>query len=239
MAEKRHRQFLVDDELSTSGKANGSSKLLKRLLVAAGVLALVAAVAGVVYAVMGESKSARRNVVNVTLMRPPPPPPPEPEHKPPPPEVEEEEKLPDPETPQEADEAPANDNLGLDAEGSGDGDGFGLAAKKGGKDITELGGAITVNRAQFAWFTGLVQNQLQEQFQKNDKLRAADYRVVVRVWFAQNGRIDRYELVGSTGNSDIDKNLKLAMDDMPPLKQAPPEDMPQPVKLRVISRGAG
>jgi TonB family protein len=235
---KQRRHFLVDDELSNSGKANGAGRWVKRLLVGLGLLGIVGVVGAAIFGMMGEGKSTRRQVVNITLMKPPPPPPPEPEQKPPEPEVAQE-KVPDPETPEQVEEAPANDQLGLDAEGSGSGDGFGLAAKKGGKEITELGGPVTVNRAQFAWFTGLVQSHLQEHFHKNDKLRASDYRVVVRVWFAPDGRVDRYELVGSSGSSDVDKSLQLALDAMPRLQQAPPEDMPQPVKLRVTSRGAG
>jgi protein TonB len=234
----KHSHFLVDDELSDSGKANGNNRIFKRLLIGGVVIAALGIVGSSVYGLMEEGQKAKRRVVNITLMKPPPPPPPE--VKPPEPEVPKvQEKIPEPETPQETQEAPPDDQLGLDTEGSGSGDAFGLAAKKGGKDITELGGPATVNRAQYAWFTGLVQGQLQEQFQKNDKLRTADYRVVLRVWFAQDGSIERYELVGSSGNPEIDRNLRVAMDDMPRLKQAPPAGMPQPVKLRVTSRGAG
>jgi protein TonB len=160
--------------------------------------------------------------------------------KPPEPEVNEEVKLPEPDPQPKADEAPPpGEQLGLDAEGSGNGDAFGLAAKKGGRDITTIGGGTGNARAQFAWFTGMVQTLLQDQFQKNDKLRRADYRAVVKVWFAHDGSVERFELAGSSGNAEIDQNLKLSLRDMPRLKQPPPEDMPQPVKLRVTSRGAG
>ena len=170
---------------------------------------------------------------------PPPPPPPPPQEKPPEPEVKEEIKQPEPE-PQQAEEAPPpGEQLGLDAEGSGTGDGFGLAARKGGQDITSIGGGPQNDRAKFAWYTGMVQSHLQEYLHKNDKLRTADYRVVLRIWFSGDGRIERYELVNGSGSPDLDQNLKLAMDAIPRLKQAPPADLPQPVKLRVTSRGAG
>lgn len=206
------------------------------------LVAFVGMVAWGALSLIGDTKTSKKRVVNITLVAlppPPPPPPPPPEEKLPEPEVKEEVKLPEPEQQQAEEAAPASEELGLDAEASGSGDSFGLAAKKGGKDITQLGGPLTVNRAQFAWFTGLVQGQLQEQLHKNAKLRRADYRIVVRVWFTDDGRIDHYELVGSSGNAEIDRNLKLAMEEMPRLKQAPPADMPQPVKLRVTSRGAG
>lgn len=222
-------------------KRKGSPRLL-RIALGAGLAAFIGMVAWGALSLIGEGKTAKRQVVNITLVAPPPPPPPPPpplEIKPPEPEVQDEVKVPEPEPTPQADEAPpASEQPGLDAQGSGGGDGFGLAAKKGGRDITELGGGGT-NHAQFAWFTGLVQSQLQEQLQRNDRLRRADYRVVMRVWFGSDGRIERYELASSSGSPDIDKNLALAMDQMPRLKQAPPADLPQPVRLRVTSRGAG
>jgi protein TonB len=211
-----------------------------RIALGAVLTVLVAVVAWGALSLIGDKKPAKKQVMNIALVAPPPPPPPPPEVKPPEPEVQEEVKVPEPEQPPQAQEAPpAGEQLGLDAEGSGAGDGFGLAAKKGGRDITQLGGPTTANRAQFAWFTALVQGQLQSHLHDNEKLRKADYRIVLRVWFGRDGGLDRYELVGSTGSAELDRDLKLAMDSMPRLQQAPPVDMPQPVKLRVTSRGAG
>jgi len=229
-----------DDDLRARRRKN--RPWLLRIAVGLGLCGFVGVVAWSAYALMTDKKTTKRQVVQISLLKPPPPPPPPPppEIKPPEPQVKEEVTMPEPEQPKQADEAPPpGEQLGLDAEGSGNGDGFGLAAKKGGRDITTIGGGGGDSRAQFAWFTGLVQNQLQEQFQKNDKLRTADYKVVLRVWFGHDGRLERYEMTGSTGNAEIDRNLKLALDEMPRLRQAPPETMPQPVKLRVTSRGAG
>lgn len=230
-----------DDSLYASNARRASRSWLVRIGVAAGLCSFVAAIAWSAYALMTESKPLKQQVVQVALLRPPPPPPPPPppEQKPPEPEVKQELPVPTPEEPQQADEAPPpGEQLGLDSDGSGTGDGFGLAAKKGGRDITTIGGEGG-GRSQFGWFTALVQNELQEQFQKNNRLRSADYKVVLRIWFGHDGGIERYELSGSSGNAEIDRNLKLALDDMPRLRQSPPESMPQPVKLRVTSRGAG
>lgn len=233
--------FWDDEEFAPRARRRKTNPWFARVGLGIGLVGVVGMVAWGALSLIGDTHTTKKQVVNITLVAPPPPPPPPPppEVKAPEPEVKEEVKVPEPEPQQAEEAAPASEQLGLDAEGGGEGDGFGLAAKKGGKDITELGGPLTVNRSQYAWFTGLVQSQLQEQLQKNDRLRTADYRVVLRVWFKRDGQIERYELVGSSGNADVDKNLKLAMEDMPRLKQAPPEDMPQPVKLRVTSRGAG
>ena len=230
-----------DDDLAPRTRRRKGNPWFARIVLSVVLVAFVGMVAWGALSLIGGDKTTTKRVVNITLVAPPPPPPPPPppEVKPPEPEVKEEVKLPEPEQQQAEEAAPVNEALGLDADGSGGGDGFGLAAKKGGKDITELGGPLTTDRARFAWFTGIVQDQLREHFQKNDKLRRADYRVVVRVWFTDDGRIDRYELVGSSGKPEIDRDLKLSMEDMPRLKQSPPADMPQPIKLRVTSRGTG
>jgi len=231
-----------DGDLALRARKRKGNPWFARIALGFVLVAFVGMVAWGALSLVGGTKTSKKHVVNITLVAlppPPPPPPPPPEEKPPEPEVKEEVKLPEPEQQQAEEAAPASEELGLDAEANGNGDSFGLAAKKGGKDITQLGGPLTVNRAQFAWFTGLVQSHLQEHLHRNDKLRRADYRVVVRVWFTDGGRIDHYELIGSSGNAEIDRNLKLAMEEMPRLKQAPPADMPQPVKLRVTSRGAG
>ncbi len=230
-----------DNDLHVRARKRRGGRWIARIALAAGLCCFVGVVAWSACALMADKKTTRKQIVQISLLKPPPPPPrppPPPEQKRPEPEAKQEVKVPEPEQPQPADEAPPpSEQLGLDADGNGSGDGFGLAAKKGGRDITTIGGEGG-GGSQFAWFTGLVQSELQEQLQKNSKLRGADYKVVLRVWFGRDGRLARYELAGSSGNPQIDQNLRLALDEMPRLKQAPPESMPQPVKLRVTSRGA-
>ena len=213
-----------------------------RMWITTAVCAFLALIAFAAFALMNEKQPIKRQIVQISLLKPPPPapPPPPPEQKLPEPQVKEEVELPEPEAkPAEAEAPPPGEQLGLDANGSGESDGFGLAAKKNGNDITTIGGGGNGNRAHFALFTGLVQRRLQEQFLKNDKLRRSDYRAVVSVWFTPEGTVDRYELIGSSGNPEVDQNIKISLQDMPALKQPPPADLPQPVRLRVTSRGAG
>jgi len=212
--------------------------------IGAGVTAvsLVTVMAWGAYSMLADGKPARKQVMQVALVAlPPPPPPPPPELKPPEPELKEEVKMPEPvpEEPKEADAPPPSEQLGLDDKGGGPGDGFGLAARKGGRDITELGGGGNGNRAQFAWFIGQVQTFLQDQFQKNEKLRSSDYRVVVRLWFSTDGTVERYEVVNGTGNGELDRDFEQAIAQLPRMKVAIPSDLPQPLRLRVTSRGAG
>ena len=204
------------------------------------LLAFVGVVAWGALSLLKDSQPTKRQIVQISLLKPPPPPPPPPPPEQKPPEVKEEVKIPEPEKPPEAakEEAPPpGEQLGLDADASGNGDAFGLAARKGGRDITTLGGPSGGGRGQ-AWFAGLVQSHLVAQLSKDDKLRRSDYRVQLRIWFATDGRIERFELIDSTGSKEVDDQIKLALHNMPPLKQPPPADLPQPVKLRLTSRGA-
>jgi protein TonB len=232
-----------DGRVARRGKKAGVG-WAARVGVGVGLLAFAGLVAWGALSLMASGKPAKKQVVQIALLKPPPPPPPPPEIKPPEPEVHKEEvKMPEPEPepqPAQQDAPPPGEQLGLDAEGGGGNDGFGLAARKGGTDITRLGGAEGgLGRDKLAWFAGMVQSHLQAYFSRNEKLRTADYRIVLRVWFAKDGRIERFELVDSTGNATLDGSIRLAMDSMPPLRQPVPTDIPQPVKLRVTSRGAG
>lgn len=214
------------------------------LLIAGGIVILGLMAWGVVLLIAGGSKATKpRAQVIAVLRQQPPPPPPKPEEKPP--EIKKEEvKLPEPEPtpePKAADEPPPAQNLGVDAAGTGAGDSFGLEGRKGGRDITTIGevGNGAGGRAKFAFFTNMVQAHLQEELSRNKKLRSIDYKAMVRIWFGVNGKVDRAELVGSTGNPDIDSTLATALAEISPLSSAPPSDMPQPIKLRLTSRGAG
>lgn len=182
---------------------------------------------------MSSKPSKPMKLQQITLIRPPPPPKP-PEEKPPEPKVKDEVKIDEPppdDAPKPADnEPPAGKDLGVDADGSAGGDGFGLVGRKGGRDL--LGGA----GGKFAGYTSLLRQQIQEHMAKDKRLRSADYKVVVRIWIARDGRVEKFELSGSTGNPDTDSSIKLALANLPSIKEQPPEDMPQPIKMRITSR---
>src|SRR5262245_46208573 len=98
----------------------------------------------------------KRQVAQVVKLIRPPPPPPEPP-PPPPPEEKIEEPLPQ-ETPEDTppDDAPPAEQLGLDAAGVAGSDGFGLAARKGGRELGSGSGAI------FGWYTGRLKDAIQD-----------------------------------------------------------------------------
>ncbi len=174
----------------------------------------------------------------ITLMRPPPPPPKPPEEKPPEPEVKEEVKLdePTPEEPQPADAPPPGADLGVDAEGSGDGDGFGLVGKKGAGDLIGGGGGGNPWGRYDALLNEAVSSAFQQALARDKTLKGKNYKVMVKVWIDSSGKVARSALIDSTGDARADEVLKEALNSMRALRDVPPADMPQPVKIRVTSR---
>ncbi|MEK6749695.1 MAG: TonB C-terminal domain-containing protein [Pseudomonadota bacterium] len=210
----------------------------RRLPMLAGSAFLVLFVVGALWMIRGlmvgaESPKARR-VQQISLVKPPLPPPPEeqpPEPETPKPEeIKEELNKPEPEQAPPG-EPPAGPDLGVDTQGGAGGDAFGLVGKPGGRDITTIGGG----GSRFAWYTAMVQQQIQAAFVKNKKLRGEEFKVILKLWFESNGSLARFELAGTAGKAQTDDAIKVALAQLAPLKDLPPNDMPQPVKLRVTN----
>jgi len=208
-----------------------------RLLVAVVVIAVIALLGFGLKELLGDGgKPKKQTVHNISLLKPPPPPPPpKPQEKPPEPEMKKEEvkiDQPKPDAPNR-DDSPEGKQLGVDAEGGAGSDGFGLVGNKGGRDL--LGGG----KGAFAFYTNQLQRHLQDELARNKKLKRLDYRVMVRVWLSKSGSVQRVDLGGSSGDAEVDETLRTALAAAPALRDAPPENMPQPIRIRIMNRGAG
>ena len=205
-----------------------------RLLPAvAGVLVTATAGGGAVYFIRqflaSPPPTPKQVIQEVRLIRPPPPP--EVAPPPPPPEekvddVKEPEQTPD--TP--SDQPPAGTLLGLDSEGVAGGDGFGLAARKGGRDLLASGGD------RFAWYAGMLKQDLLTLLGDNKDIRARGYSVNVRLWLDGKGAVTRVALASSTGDRELDQRLSTLLASMDRVAEAPPDGLPQPVQIRIVSR---
>ena len=189
----------------------------------------VAFIRGVISSAPAPTKKV---VQEIHVIRPPPPPPDLPPPPPPPPEekvdVTDPQEKPDP-TP--SNEPPPGEQLGLDAEGSAGGDAFGLLANKGGRDLVGSGGSA------YAWYAGLLKNEILDALGNEQKARNGGYSVVVRVWVRNDGTIDKVHIVQSSGDHERDRLIENALSRIARLSQAPPADMPEPISLRIVSRG--
>lgn len=177
-----------------------------------------------------EAPATKKVVQEIRVIRPPPPPPETPPPPPPPPEDKVDLKEPEPEPdPTPSNEPPPSEQLGLDADGSAGSDGFGLAARKGGRDLLASGGSA------FAWYAGLLKNEILGKLQDEKKVRASSYSIQVRIWVRPDGTIERIRFTQSSGSGERDKAIEEAITNIR-LSQAPPADMPQPISLRIASR---
>lgn len=179
----------------------------------------------------------KMKVQQITLVKPPPPPPPPPEQKPPEPEVKQDVKLdkpePTPDQPQPAEPAPAPLNVGEGAEG-----GIDVGGTRGTPTLAGTAGGRGGN--PWAWYGALLGEAANAAFQqalaREQALKGKSYKVIIHVWLDSAGKVTRAALVDSTGDARADEVLKDALRDMRALREAPPGDMPQPVKIRVTSR---
>lgn len=203
------------------------------ILIAGVVLALVStAIVALIYSFQDDTPNKRKLVQQISLIQPPPPPPRV--DVPPPPPKEEEVKLdepePDPVPDAATDEPPPGELLGLDADGGAGSDGFGLIGKKGGRSLLSGGGN------PFAWYAGVLQQEILEQLYNQDRVRKKKYSVRVKLWITPDGGLKRFELVDSSGSREVDDSLRVALTDIDRVSEAPPGEMPQPVRVRISSR---
>jgi len=198
------------------------------LMVVAGV-ALLALFAWGVKSLLSGKADRPRKPPTVTLLpdKPPPPPPPPKEEKKPEAPKEQRNEV------REQPKAQAQ-NEPLKMEGAaGDGPGA-FAAGSVGKDY--VGGSI--GGAQQSVYTSRLQRHLQEELNRVRKLRESDYRITLRVWLRKDGSVEKAELAQSTGNPTLDQLLRETLLQVSAMREAPPDNMPQPIRIRVTARGA-
>lgn len=224
----------MDDDELTSGHP-----WIKTAALWLGGLALMIAAALLLMKFLSGPSAKPSGVHQIALIKqPPPPPPPKPPEKPPePPKVKEEVKIdqpkdePKPDEPKAADDKPVSDKpLGVDAEGGAGSDGFGLAGNKGGRDFLTTGGG-----GGGAYYSGLLQRQFFEALSRNRKVVKEEFKVVVRVWLGDDGRVQKADIVSGSGNPKVDDLIQLTLLDMTPLKDIPPSSM-RPMQLRLSNR---
>lgn len=206
-------------------RAHKSFRLRPQYLLGAGLLVLlIGGVYGVINLVLSPAPPKMKQVIHEISLLPPPPPLPQIEQ--PPPEIKEEINILEPEA-VNPDAAPPGD-LGVDADSNGS-DGFQLRARKGGRDLLGAGGP-------FAWYAERIQESIYKILSANKKVRSASYAVNVNLWLSDKGSVERFDLAGSTGNAELDQALRNALDKVGPLAGELPSDLPQPVRLKIVSR---
>jgi periplasmic protein TonB len=181
-------------------------------------------------------------VVNIVPPPPPPPPPPQPmpEQK-----MIEQPKMAEPEFKEEKPvdkpkDEPAKDAkndeppgpLSLDAKAVGPGDLFNLGGKPGGNPYGSGGGG----GSRWGWYASIVQAQIEAALRANSRTRNATMQVQIRLWADGSGRVNRIQLVSSTGDAELDAAIRNDVLGSIVLREPPPKDMPMPMVTRVTAR---
>jgi protein TonB len=199
----------------------------KYLPIVVGTSVLVIVVIAVVLLIrnfLSDSDEPKKHKVQqISLIKPeepPPPPPKPPEEKPPEPKEEikqEEQKQPTP----QPDTGQPPPGIGSAGYGSGDTSFGGSGGWMGGS-------------GRFGFYLGGVQKGIHDELNRNEKLRKSEYKVEVALWIGKDGIISRFELLGSSGDNELDALMKKAL--VGARFDEPPSDIPQPIKLRISSR---
>lgn len=217
----------------------------RRFLVPA-VLALSLVGLGVfIYSQMGSaSKGPKRQTVKIAVLpdTPPPPPPPPKEEKRPEPKPEE--NKPQPQEQKQVEAPPEPQQLKMEG-AAGDGPSAFSAGSvsseyKGGAVGTGTGGATVGDRLAASSYGNAAKRELGAFLNREDGLRrAGDYKVPIGLWVRADGSVERWELLGASGNADTDELLKKAMSRFPGFKNPPPPNMPWPMRLQLTNRMTG
>ena len=213
---------LAEDELDESP----ARLWLRRLGLAVFLLAAVLGAWLVLKGLTAGKSGPQKHVTRISVMPDTPPPPP-----PPPPKEQAKEIM--MEQPKSKEAQPPAEAMKMEG-AAGDGSSPFAAGKVSNEYI---GGKLGM--AAYAWYTGQIKARIEEALAAQKELAKAQYRVVVHIWFARDGRMERAELQGSSGDQATDELIRKALAGIVSVAEAPPEDMPQPVKLRITSRNKG
>jgi periplasmic protein TonB len=209
-----------------------------RLILAFGLVsAFVVVIYFMVSTMITKSAHAPRKAPTFTMVHvdntPPPPP------TPAPPPTEREQKMieqsaiteadlqPDDPSPQ-TQSAPA---IGTNVTGHGGPDAFGLGANKGG--YIGSGGGEKQVRSPFGWYAAQVQGRIGTALQQNPATRNASFKIEVKIWANQIGRVTKATLASTTGDAHLDGILQNEILTGLQFEQPPPANMPMPIVLRI------
>lgn len=201
----------------------------KRILVIAIIFAVMVAIGFWLSSLVDAPKKQERKITTIKLKEPPPPPPP-----PPPKEQPKEVKKQEPKKVQEAPKPkpqpePPQEQLKMEG-AAGDGPSPFAAGEvnseyKGGDVGTKIGG---VNKSKYSWYNNKLSNEIQDAIQNHEKLKFDQFELILKIWLKHNGKIERLDIVRSTGDADRDALIKSVLSNLNKVT-APPDDLGEPI----------
>lgn len=202
----------------------------KRGLITVAVVAVSTGVVFVAKQLTAPPGAKQRQMAKIRIVPDtPPPPPPKEERRPEPPKEVKETKEIKVEQPK-PDQAPPTEQLKME----GDASDTGLAGVIGGAVTQEYAGGALGRGG--GWYGGVIERELQRALARDERIRGMEFRVVLKLWLGPDGQLQRFEIAQSSGDAKADAAIRQALGEMPPLRDRPPEGLPQPISLRVTSR---
>ena len=223
------------------------------------VLIFVGLGGGLLYLLTTDKGGGKKVFVSkVDLVRPntlPDKPPPPPKEKLPEPEVQKKETIVAPQdiaqqtASAKGDDKPAADGpLGLDAQGGAGSDGFGLAARKGGRDVTTLGTGPRVGGGkdmatllrQYAPYTRLVEEDVnrvvRKRLEENGGIPKGKLEALAEIVVGNRGDIRQYRIIRPSGNKSMDEAVKESLK-FARISEPLPEGCPRTMNIKITSQG--
>jgi len=199
------------------------------------VLAVFAGIAVLLRGMMEPAATPRRQMARISIVpdTPPPPPPPPKEEKPPEPPKEQAKQV-NVEQPKQAPKPAPDPAQALKMEGEGSD--TGLAGVGAGTVTNEYAGQ-TIGGAggdRFAGFANSLQQRIQHALEGAERLEGQQYQVLLKIWFQPDGRL-RAEIARGTGSETLDAKIVQLIAEMPAVGPLP-ADLPQPARVRLVSR---
>jgi protein TonB len=219
-----------------------------KVLVAGLLIVLLAVLGGAAYYFVNmKGSGAAKKPPKISLIPntpPPPPPPPKEEKRPEPPKEQKEMKV---EQVEQKNEPPPDQSLKMEG-AAGDGPSAFGGGKVGSEDLSKLGapgvigGSGSVGQRgplidPFNAYATSIKGELQRVLARKSELKRRRYGIEINVWISEDGRMARYEMLGTTQDEEIDGAIKSALAALPAFAEAPPPRMPQPVRLRIVASG--
>jgi len=108
---------------------------------------------------------------------------------------------------------------------------------RGLHEMTRLGVALGARAETFMGLSGLGDLVLTAtgDLSRNRKVVKEEFKVVVRVWLGDDGKVQKADIITGSGNPKVDDLIQLTLLDMTPLKDIPPSSM-RPMQLRLSNR---
>lgn len=211
---------------------------IKRIVLILIGVSVLAAIGYGISKLMSGGAPQKKQITTIKLLPDTPPPPPPPPPKEPPKEQPKEAPKEAPKEVQKPAETPPAETIKMEG-AAGDGTSP-FAAGQVTNDYA--GGDVKIGSdggAKFNWYAGLVKSQIENALEKDKNITQGQYKLVVSVWLKPNGDIEKLDVVQSDAKSETEQAIKEALRNMPAMREAPPEGMPQPIKLRISARKLG